>query len=843
LLSSVYLQYYISMQLLKLFINWYLFKVPEFIFHLLSNFTWFFFNYFSVLRHLRSLFSPWKRIYEKKESVGFNISEILNRLTFNTISRGMGFMVRLSTILVGCITIILNFIFWMLVLILWAMGLFLMPVLYVLFIPLYKDPGTRLNATTSSFNDIVKILYQSKDIKTVFKRLGLTDTELDHLLKLIPSLWRQTDKNEIEKLADFRDFRMAKLRLAELLFNTPASCEYFKQFKVMSEDIEAVFEWQQRVAQENMENSRFWERENLSKIKAVGKDWAYGYTPTLDRYAQNLNSEEIFEHRKNVHKNTIERIEQIFSKERKTNILLIGKSGVGKKSLCHFLAKKIIDGKTTAELADHRVMSLDLSKIVSAKKTPAEREGLLAEILSEASSAGNIIVVFDNFNHYLTDNSEADLSIIITKALRNLRIKLIGICSDIGFRQQITSNKPIYGLMEVIELNPTDKKQTLKILETIVPHYEKRGVFIEYFALKEIINKADDLIVNTPFPDKAVDLLDEATSSLTKDDEGRVTQKTVDSLLSKKTGMEVGVLSQSYKEKLLNLEQCLHEKIVGQDQAITVIAQAIRRASLKLEVKDKPVATLFFLGPTGVGKTETAKALAQLYFGSRENLIRVDFGQYTEEESLRNLIGAPPGASGFETGGQLTEAVRQKPHAVVLFDEIEKAHPKILNALLPLFDEGYLTDARGDTVSFKHTIIISTSNAATDFIYELLVKQQKKQLEAKQEVLNYLIKNNIFLPEFLNRFDGVILYTPLNISEIRKIAILKLESVKNTARDEHGITLKITEPFLNRLCELGYNQEFGARFMERTINEYVLDTIAKELLEGKVNTGEELVLS
>jgi len=756
----------------------------------------------------------------------------------------IGMMVRLGTIFIGIFAICFSCILWIGVWLLWCMGIILLPLAYALFILVLIS---KKNIPWQEFTHSSKLtswLSSQSYFAYFLQKLGLSTAQINENLSLIS---QQNNFFQISPTDKDKNDNYPELAIIFILQQLAAQKwyqEWLASQGILKEDLTELISWQERVLAEKIAKTKFWDRDNLSQIKAIGKDWAYGFTPTLDQYATDIRNAYADELAKNVRPELISQIEQLFSKEKKTNILLVGEPGVGKHMLAYFLAKKIEEGKTTASLADHRVMELNLDNIVAETKDIASAIKLLTQIVNETIYAGNIILVINDFDRYVDNKGQnMDLSVVFQRVKDSNRVKLLAMVTSSQFSAKVIPNRKMYTSMEVIQVIATDPAQTLIILENLATHFEQvQGVLIQLPALQEIISKGEEVMTQIPFPDKGVTLLDECVSLVLSQNQKLVDREVVDKMLSARSGIPVGIWDQEYKEKLEHIEDYLHQRVIGQDPAISAVAKAIRRASVGLGAKDKTIGALLFLGTTGIGKTETAKALAELFFGSKEALVRVDFGEFSESASLRNLIGSPVGTDSENSGGQLTEAVRQRPYCVVLFDELEKAHPSILNALLTIFDEGYLTDARGEKISFRHTIIIATSNAVSDLIKNLLIDRGQTVDQATPEVINALITQKILLPEFINRFDSIVLYKPLSLAEIKAVTKLKLGLLADSIKNDQGITVTYTEGLLESLVNSGYSEQFGARYLERRLTELVTDQVTEAILNDKVKRGGFLTL-
>ncbi len=412
--------------------------------------------------------------------------------------------------------------------------------------------------------------------------------------------------------------------------------------------------------------------------------------------------------------------------------------------------------------------------------------------------------------------------------------QIIAVTTYDGLHSIIEKNPSLNNLFEKVEVKEISEKETLHLLENYVPFFEKKHKkFINYKALREVLTLSSRYLTQTPFPEKALRLLDEAMSYLavyTKDYVLR--EEHIKKVITEKTEIPVEELEAKEKKVLLNLEKLIHQRIINQEEAVKQTASALRRARAEVSLRKGPIGTFLFLGPTGVGKTETSKALSSIYFGSEKRMIRLDMSEFQNLEDIKRLIGSQ------HESGLLTTPVRENPFSLVLLDEIEKAHVKILNLFLQVLDEGWLTDGMGRKVDFKNTIIIATSNAGAEIIRQDI--QADKALNIiKDDLLDYLFREKVFRPEFINRFDAVIVFRPLTKENLLDIAHLMLDKLARNLQDK-GIRFEITLPLKQKIAELGYNPVFGAREMKRVLQDKVENVLANAILSGKLKRGKRV---
>ena len=699
------------------------------------------------------------------------------------------------------------------------------------------DSGLVLNKSKTSTDAALKILNsRNKKLDFIFARLGLNRKNfLENFENFKNS---QTVSIPVEKLFAGKSFISMEDILSGLANFDQSFQKTLFENDIKPEDFEAVLLWEKKLNKEIESRKKFWELENLLLKPGIGKQWAYGYTANLDRYSRELTSEPIFgkfQYHSVTRGTEIEKIERILSRAGKNNVLIIGEPGTGRKTIVRSFAKIVAEGKVHPAIENKRVLELDADLLLSGLNAAGEIRKRFETILVEAISAGNIILVIDEFHDFIKNmvSQGIDFSTIIIPYLRSPKFQLIAITNHQSYHRDIESNGELNILFEKVEIREPSAKETILILEDILPVLEfQYGLFVPYQTLKEIVNLADETIFNIPFPEKAVGLLTETMMFASQKNQKIVSPLDVEAVVSQKTGIPIGKIKSEEKEKLLNLEKLLHRRVINQEEGIKAVSRAMQRARTIVGDKQRPMGTFLFLGPTGVGKTETAKALAEIYFGSEDRMIRLDMSEYQEPNSIERLIGSADGKIQAQFANQLI----QNPFSLVLIDEVEKAHYNILNLFLQILDEGSFTDALGRKISFKNAIIIATSNAGAEFIREYIEKNQNPA-ELKNKLIDFVLKQGIFRPEFINRFDAAIVFEPLSKENTAKIAILMLEKL-NKRLLKKDIKIEITPELVNKLVEIGFHPVFGGRELRRVIQDKVEGLIAKNFLEGKYKRGE-----
>jgi ATP-dependent Clp protease ATP-binding subunit ClpC len=608
--------------------------------------------------------------------------------------------------------------------------------------------------------------------------------------------------------------------------------------RLKAEDIDNLVSWLESLEETIKKRKRFWEWENLIKLGSIGKDWAAGFSPTLDKFSLDISRAT---KRKNFpqiigHEKEISQMERILSRREINNALIVGEPGSGRKSLIEALSVNSALGKSLAEVNYKRIIQLDLPSLLAQTGNPEECETILDTIFRETISAGNIILVIDEFHDFVGDNVRPggiDISGVILPYLPLPEFQIAAITTYEGLHKKIELKPSLLNLFEKVEVSGVTERETLFILENLVPLLEfKYKKFISYPALRDIINYCEKYMPSAVFPEKAINLLDESIVHLAQTKEKILLPKHVANIFSEKIQIPVGELEKKEKDVLLNLEKLIHQRIINQEEAVKEVSTALRRARAEISSRNRPMGNFLFLGPTGVGKTETSKALAEFYFGAEKKMIRLDMSEFQQVKDIPRLLGS----SGEE--GLLTTKVRENPFSVILLDEIEKTHPNILNLFLQILDEGFVTDGLGRKVFFRDTIIIATSNAG----YQIILKAIEEKTDwsgVKQKLLKELFEKGVFRPEFINRFDAVVVFKPLDKNNLLKISELMLQKIKKGLKEKE-IEFVITELLKGKIVELSYDPKFGAREMRRVIQDKIENVLAQALLSGEIQRGETI---
>ncbi len=608
-----------------------------------------------------------------------------------------------------------------------------------------------------------------------------------------------------------------------------------------------------------------------------------------------------------------ERIIEILCRKTKNNPILIGEPGVGKTAVIEGLAQSIVKGRVPQILKDKTIYCLDIGSLMAGTKYRGELEKRLKEAIETIIQSKNIIVFIDEIHTLAqsgSDKGDVSPSDMLKPYLARGELQTIGATTTDEYRKFIEKDKALERRFQPIMVNPPSVDDTIEILKGIRDSYEAfHKVKITDEAITAAAKLSDRYIMDRSLPDKAIDLIDEASSRarvassvmpnsiyekmlkyttlnnelkeaylqgntsraehiksemtrlsniITKEketnnlskpkSEPEIVESDIAEVIAKWTGIPVTKITESEKEKLLRLEDIIHKRVIGQDEAVTAVCKAIRRSRVGLQDGRRPIGSFLFLGQTGVGKTELCKALAEAMFDNENNIVRIDMSEYMESHSVAKLIGAPPGYIGHDDGGQLTEQVRRKPYSVVLFDEIEKAHPDVFNIMLQMLDDGRLTDSQGRVVNFKNTIIIMTSNCGISELHakstslgfsNMGISRDNPDYEQMKDIIMASVRRK-FKPELLNRIDVITVFHSLGEQELTKIAKLMLSGL-NKRLKEHSIDIKFTESALRYVVEKGTNPEYGARPLKRLIQQEIEDRLADGLLSGELTNSTIIV--
>ena len=633
-------------------------------------------------------------------------------------------------------------------------------------------------------------------------------------------------------------------------------------------------------------------------------------TPTLDQFSRDLTAQARAGKLDPVvgRATEMQRVMQILSRRMKNNPCLVGEPGVGKTAIVEGLAEMIVAGEVPDTLKDKRLLTLDISGMVAGSKYRGEFEERIKRMLAEVRADGNIILFVDELHTIIgAGGAEGaiDASNILKPALSRGELQMIGATTSTEYRKYIEKDAALERRFQPVQVEEPTKEEAVAILQGLKHCYEEHhGVVITDEAIYAAVELATRYINDRFLPDKAIDLIDEASSKkrlqyfsrteqhmalereiremnlqledaladgdivLASSVKGEldvkrqqltemqkrqqrhmgkkgssIDEEDIAAVVSMWTKIPVSRLAEKESKRLMALSSILHKRVIGQSEAVDAVAKAVKRGRVGLKDPNRPIGSFLFLGPTGVGKTELSKALAEAVFGDEQAMIRVDMSEYMEKHSVSKMIGSPPGYVGFEEGGQLSEKVRKNPYSVILFDEIEKAHPDVFNMLLQVLDDGRITDSQGRKVDFKNTIIIMTSNAGAQRIVEpkrlgfsTAEDAEKDHQQMKDGVMEEV--KRLFRPEFLNRIDETIVFHALSEEEVKRIVDLLMKGFAKRVKEQMQIVIRYGEPLKNFIFKKGYDKKYGARPLRRAIQTYVEDALAEEILAGSVKADD-----
>lgn len=586
--------------------------------------------------------------------------------------------------------------------------------------------------------------------------------------------------------------------------------------------------------------ARWWSRDNLSRTQAIGREWSYGYTYLLRKFARDIRTSAVFS---TLSANTpfarekIADIESALVRAKEANVLLLGEAGVGKIDLIMAVQRRIQTGKALAAIAGQKIFVLDTNRLFATHQDKQSLELTIIGIFEEAIEAGNIIIVIEHLSVFMREAQSMGIFLpeLIDQYLSTPNVHLIATDTPGAYHTYLETNGGFVRRFSEILIDTPDLSATTRVLQAVaLQHEAKYEVFFTYSALHALTVAADRYLVEGVLPDKAIALLIDVASVAKQQSLTIITEDFVYGVVSEKTGVPAGPISDSERDVLLHLEDKLHQQVVGQEVALSAIARTMRRARAGIQAADKPIGSFLFLGPTGVGKTETAKALAAVFFGGEDKMQRIDMSEFSGTDAVAKLIGDG------ESAGVLPTLFREHPYSVILLDEFEKATQSVHDIFLQVLDEGVFTDSRGGKVNARNTIIIATSNAGSQLILDT-VHQRKELATLSAEIIDHIIKAGTYRPELINRFDSTIIFEPLSVGQQTEVASLMLGQLYERVQQK-GYQLHVGEDLLQALVQKGYNPEFGARPMQRVLQDVIEEKIAQKIISGAVHQGDSIKL-
>lgn len=665
-------------------------------------------------------------------------------------------------------------------------------------------------------------------------RYGLGTEVFDTMLSDDPQMLEEVWRRARDLASEHGHESITGAAVTVALFTTIEGYEEFlAQLHLEPVDLRAGVDWQHHIEKVV---ERFKKRQNFG---GIGRDWSAGYTPILNQLGHNISFEiqhgGLLSRETMKHQQVIKQMTAVLSQGGRQNVALVGDVGAGKTTSVYSFAQKLLLENVPSNIRYHQVVTINAPSLLARVSDRVSIESVIIQMITEARAAKNIILFFDEAHLFFNQGTGAvDLSNILMPVLEGGSVRLIMAMTPNDWQHISARNPALAGLINYQAVKESDEQTTLRIMEDQVLLIEhKHNVIFMHQALQEAYRLADRYVHDMVFPGRAIRVMEAAVTNI---DEGRlVTEQSVQMSLEATLGVKVQTANREEKKTLLKLEDEIHQRMINQDRAVNVVSNALRRARSGVNSPDRPIGTFLFLGPTGVGKTELSKALSEVYFGGEGNIIRVDMNEYVQSTDVARLLSP---ATDNATG--LLSEIRKQPFSVVLFDEIEKAHPDVINVFLQLLDEGVMRDAKNKQVSFRDAIIIATSNAGADQIRaEIDAGRQLEDFEA--QFVNNLIDSNQFKPEFLNRFDEIVLFRPLTKDELLRVVDLMIAGV-NKALSRQKVQISVTEAAKDWLVAHGYDPRLGARPLRRTIQRSVENIVAKRLLDESFRPGSTLQL-
>lgn len=777
-----------------------------------------FLQLFSLPLLIKTYFRPWKNEY-REGLVGFSI--------------GMGMLIKTCVIIADIILLLLllslevlfvsAFISWPILTVflyknLSLLSLSILWILAVFFI--FKPKKSWINSVSNkSTPEIIKNLLARQDVLFLLKKAEIAAQEVQLIDFSKETIFKNAGGEN--PLDIFKSYLLLTEDKTKLLFG--------KQLK--NPDLENITKWAKSVFPQTSKPFRinFWG-------EGIGESWVSGWTLETSKYMLDITSDAVNK-KPMVFGRDVEYKEIVEALSNNKSCLLIGEPGSGRDSLVKALAYESFVGNLKGNLRHQKFFQLLADALLAGAQNQGQLEERLENIVAEISHAGNIIIFVPNFESILGSSSfNTDLSGALIPYLDKQMIRIIGNVTPISYKRFIESKHTLNSVLEIVKFAEPNKDVLLEMLLRKSPEIEKNNkIEISYRAIVATCNFANKYLQDRVIPGAAVTLLEDVANAVSLKCNKIVEEQDVIDKIEEKTKIAVGQPKKEEKELLLNMEEELHERIVGQNEAIFEVSESLRRLRAGLNNAKKPISFLF-LGPTGVGKTETAKALSDIYYGGENGMIRLDMSEYSAEDSVKRFLGGTPDSKG------LPDRVCENPYSLILLDEFEKSNSKIIDLFLQVLDDGRLTDNVGKTVSFADTIIIATSNAASEYIREEIEKGTTIDKDFQKKLLEFLQGKGIFRPEFLNRFDGIIVFKPLEREEILQIIKLLLKGLTKKL-EEKDIIVNFDEKIIEKIAQEGFDQEFGARPLKRFIQDNIEDLIAQKMLKDEIKRGDRINIS
>lgn len=700
-------------------------------------------------------------------------------------------------------------------------------------------PSKKQNST--SLKTSINSLIVSPNLRHFFRRFGLDQQKTTSAIEQLLAdgfTWSDFAQGMLKVAADLMQPTIAPAHALGTLLLHKKLRVYLRSVNLTEDDIRFALWWETQRAQQKLWHRRWWDEQRLLAFSGIGLSWASGYTPFVDRFAR-IPPGSSWDRNIIGHEDKLDQLINSLARQRQSNVLLVGDPGVGRLGIIRALATRIQIGHAHRALNGQRVVYLNAGELIAQGSNEASQLGIVSKALREMERAGNVVVIIDGLSSILGRAGEQRINLtdILVPFLSSATVRVVVMTSSEQYHLRLKSNQQLTQYFEVVLVPSLSNEATLQRLAMNLPAIERAAkLFIPYQTIHAVVKDTASLLPHVPFPERAFDFLEEAIVLAQRQGVKVLEPQHLYTVIAHKVGVNLGRLRGQEKQRLLKLADLMHQRLVNQEQAVTTVTRALIRARAATRSIDRPIGSFLFLGPTGVGKTETAKTLAHVYFGSPEHLTRLDMSEFQGADATGRLIG-----SADHPVGRLTSLIAEHPFTVLLLDEFEKAAEQVHQLFLQVFDEGRLTDASGRHFSFQHAIIIVTSNAGAELIRQK-TKNGKVPKGFDDQLKEHILRNNIFRPELINRFDAVITYTPLSPAHIKQIAGLMLRALNKRLDAQHGVTVNITDDLVKFLVKIGYRPEFGARPMSRAIANTVEFAVAQMVIKNQLTPGQQITL-
>lgn len=688
----------------------------------------------------------------------------------------------------------------------------------------------------SEEEDVTKGFIFSEIGDETLKRLGITENEIKEFLskKKIVSFEDVFDGGGVGNIPNTLSTYVNLIIKHDKEFD-----DFLFKKGVRLDEVVGALEWVVGREKAAISKERWWSKENLLRIPSIGKNWSFGETYTLEKFGEDIteNAGDFLESYLEAQNENVLKLEEMLSSQRGSNIIITSDDEASRMDVLKILSRKMLHNESFRTLAHKRIYSLSGNLIIENSEDKISFENNFMRILFEAMHAQNVILAIPYFSAFLrsAESLGSNVLSLLSPYLETPALHIIALDSKTDFHSFLENKEGISEHFEVLKIEGKSNEGILAVLKAEANEIEKTtSLFVTYPALVEIAESSRKYFDSSSYADKAKDLLNQAVPFCLSRGVKILLPEHVSALITSRTGIPSGAPSEAEKDKLLNLETILHEKIIGQDEAVKAISESMRRSRAGVGNPNRPIGSFLFMGPTGVGKTETTKALAEIFFGSSTKMSRLDMSEYRGSDALERLLGS----FGAGKAGILASLVRENPYSVLLLDEFEKTNKDVLNLFLRILDEGIFSDAEGREVNVKNNIIIATSNAGSDLIWQS-VKDGEDLQSKKEEIIDAIIGADIFKPELLNRFDAVILFHPLDQENLKKIATLMMGKFAKRMM-EKNIAIETNDKVLDYLVSKGSDPKFGARPLNREIQETIEGLVAKEIIAGNLIAGSRI---